>query len=302
MIKVYKSQKAAENIIKTYDQLLNKWGVPFEERDIETSYGSTHVITAGNKEGKPLILFHGVGDDSALMWLYNAKEWAKDFRLFAIDTLGGPGKSRPNENYNKNFDDAKWIDEIREKLGLEKVSLIGVSNGGYLVQYYNLMRSKWIDKAISMASSVPDEQSESTMKTMLKVFFPEAFFPNDKNVKKLLEKMAGEKATVFTGNPDILEHYKWLLKGFNNMAMRYHNVRKFTNEEIRKIKDNTYYIIGEEDPFEKLGGKNALLRHDMNARFFTGTGHGINHEEARAVNKLVIEILKGEVQNIRTYK
>ena len=297
MIKVYKNQKAAENIIKTYDQLLKRWGIPFEESDIETSYGSTHIITAGNKQGQPLILFHGVGDDSALMWLYNAKEWAKEFRLFAIDTLGGPGKSRPNENYNKDFDDAKWIDEIRQKLGLGKISLIGVSNGGYLVQYYNLMRPEWVDKAISMASSVPNRTSGETMKIMMRIFFPEAFFPTQRNIKKLLEKLAGTHSEVFTNHQTIMLHYKWLLRGFNRMAMRYHKIKKFSAEEMSKIRENTYYLIGEEDPFEKLGGKEGLLQHHMKVKFFEGVGHGINHEAAEEVNKLVCQILKDEIEN-----
>lgn len=291
MIKLYKNQRAEENIVSTYNALLEQWETPFEEKDIETTYGSTHVIIAGKPEGMPVMLFHGVGDDSALMWLYNAKEWAKEFRLYAIDTLGGPGKSRPNENYNKNFDDGIWIDQIRAQLGLGKVNLIGVSHGGYLVQYYNLVRHEWVNKAISMASSVSDEASESTMKTMMKVFFPEAFFPTQKNVRRLLEKLAGNNSSVFTENELIMAHYKWLLKGFNNMSMRYHHIKRFTVDEIKRIRENTYYIIGEEDPFEKLGGKKALLRHDMNVIVFEGTGHGINHEEAQKVNQLVTRIL-----------
>ncbi len=298
MVKTYKNQRAGENIIRTYNELLNQWGVQVEEKEIETTYGSTHVIIAGKPESTPLMLFHGVGDDSALMWLYNAKEWAKEFRLYAIDTIGGPGKSRPNENYNKTFDDALWIDELRAHLGLGKVNIIGVSNGGYLVQYYNLMRHEWVDKAISMASSIYDKESESTMKTMMKVFFPEAFFPTKRNVKKLLAKMAGNNVRVFTENELIMEHYRWLLKGFNNMAMGYHKIKRFTDEEIGIIRENTYYIIGEEDPFEKLGGKQALLRHKMNVRFFEGTGHGINHEEAEKVNRLVSQIIRGEIGDL----
>lgn len=59
-----------------------------------------------------MILFHGVGDDSALMWVYNAKRLGERYKLYAIDTMGGPGKSVPNENYNKDFDDIKCIDEV----------------------------------------------------------------------------------------------------------------------------------------------------------------------------------------------
>jgi len=99
-MKVYKSEKAKKRIYDTYNQLLDMWGVDKEEQDISTTYGTTRVILCGNKSKPPLVLFHGVGDNSALMWLYNARELACHFRIYAIDTIGGPGKSVPNRNYN----------------------------------------------------------------------------------------------------------------------------------------------------------------------------------------------------------
>ena len=40
-----------------------------------------------------------------------------------------------------------------------------------------------------------------------------------KNVQKLLSKMTGEHTEVFIENPLLLEHFCWLMRGFNNMAM-----------------------------------------------------------------------------------
>lgn len=105
-MKAYKSKKAGENIIKTYDSLLKEWGIPIEEQMITTCYGDTHVIVYGKEDGLPLVLFHGGGDDSAIMWIYNARVLNEHFRLYAIDTIGGPGKSIMGKKYNKNFDDS----------------------------------------------------------------------------------------------------------------------------------------------------------------------------------------------------
>ena len=43
-MKVYKSEKAKKRVLDTYDQLLAMWNVDKEERDIPTTYGTTHVI------------------------------------------------------------------------------------------------------------------------------------------------------------------------------------------------------------------------------------------------------------------
>ncbi len=101
MTKGYKSEKARENILKTYDQLLARWGCEAAESDVPTPYGDTHVVCFGPKNAPALVLLHGVGDDTALMWLLNAKALAAHFCCYAIDTLGGPGKSRPESRAGK---------------------------------------------------------------------------------------------------------------------------------------------------------------------------------------------------------
>lgn len=297
-MKAYRSKKAGDNIVRTYNELLKQWNVPIKELMVPTSYGSTHVIVTGKEDGKPLLMFHGVGDDSALMWIYNAKTLGEHYRLYAVDTIGGPGKSVMGENYNTNFDDVIWIDEIINHLKLDKLSMIGVSNGGYLVQLYTLYRQEKIDKAISLSASVPVGESGNYMKTMMKIFLPEALFPTKKNVRKLLIKLSGNHAEVFTDNAIIFEHYTWLLKGFNNMAMRYHKVRMFTKEEVDQIRDKIIYLVGLEDPFQKLGGADTLRNYGMNVRFYEEVGHGINHEIAEEINSIVIRIMEGEVGNL----
>jgi len=289
-MKVYKNAKAAKQILDTYDRLLSMWNVDAEERDIATAYGSTHVIVCGQEGNPPLVLFHGVGDDSALMWLYNAEALARSFRVYAIDTIGGPGKSRPNAHYNKHFNDALWIDETLAGLGLDRLHIAGVSNGAYLAQYYGIYRPERVISIVCMAGSVP-VGNESPIKTMMKVFLPEALFPTERNIAKLMRKLCGKNSAVFTDNPIVMEHYRWLLKGFNNMAMRHHKIERFGDEQLAAIRGKTLYLAGEADPFMVLGGKAALLRHKMNVRFFPDVGHGINHEIAAEINRLIPEYL-----------
>lgn len=282
-MKVYRSEKYGKQILDTYDQLLLMWNVDKEERDVITTYGSTHAIVCGDINNLPLVLFHGVGDDAALMWIYNAEPLSHYFRIYAIDTIGGPGRSRPNENYNKGFDDAKWIDEVLAGLSLEKVCIAGVSNGAYLAQYYAVHRPERVERLVCMAGSVPVGDS-GPMKTMMKIFLPEALFPSKRNTIKLLKKLTGDNSSIFTDNPTILEHYRALLKGFNNMAMAYHKIERFTDGQVASIRDKALFLVGDDDPFAKLGGKEALIQYKMNARFYPNVGHGINHEIAEKIN------------------
>jgi len=292
-MKVYKNEAAKKSVLETYDKLLIMWDADIEEKDIPTTYGATHIIMCGNKNNPPLVLFHGVGDNSALMWLYNAKALARQFRVIAVDTIGGPGKSIPNANYNKNYDDVQWIDEILKHLSLDKIYIAGVSNGAYLVQLYGLNRPEKVVKIACMAGSVPIGGG-SPIKTMMKIFLPEALFPTKRNTEKLIRKLCGKNSAAFTGVPVVMEHYRQLLKGFNNMAMRFHKIMSFNDEQVDSIKSKTLYLAGEADPFMVIGGMSALLRHKMNARFFPGVGHGINHEISDAINKIMIDYFSSE--------
>ncbi len=288
-MKIYRTSKAEKNILRTYDRLLEAWGTEVLPTKVSTRYGVTHVNVFGKAGAAPIILFHGVGDDSALMWIYNAAALAPHFRLYAVDTLGGPGKSVPNENYTKEFDDADWIDDLMDGLGLEQVDMAGVSHGGYLAQYYALHRPKRVRKVASMASSVPEGAAGNTMKMMLRIFMPEALFPTKRNVVKLLTKLTGKNSAAFTDHPLLLEHFTYLLRGYNNMAMRYHKVSGFTDEQIDSIRGKTLYLVGEADPFYILGGNEAFRKYKMNKHLFEDTGHGINHEISEEINRILID-------------
>ena len=75
------------------------------------------------------------------------------------------------------------------------------------------------------------------------------------------------------------------------MAMRYHKVVGFNDHQVDMIRDKTLYLIGEDDPFTKIDGKEELLKYNMNIRFFPNVGHGINHEIADEINQIIIEYM-----------
>ena len=287
-MKLYRTKKAGERILSTYDQLLDQWGIPVTQLDLPTTYGLTHANVCGDPKAPPLVLFHGVGDDSALMWVYNAAGLARHFRLYAIDTVGGPGKSVPSEGYGKGFSDVLWIDAVLDGLGIEAAYLAGVSHGAYLVQVYLAARPKRVLKAACLAGSVPAGETGNPMKAMMKIFLPEALFPTRRNIQRLLRKLAGANHAAFTEHPLILAHFTALARGYNNMAMRFHPVRSLADAQIRGFRDKVLYLMGESDPFARLGGKAALERYGMNARFFPEVGHGINHEIAEEMNAILI--------------
>jgi pimeloyl-ACP methyl ester carboxylesterase len=125
---------------------------------------------------------------------------------------------------------------------------------------------------------------------MMMVFLPEALIPTKKNVVKLIRKLTGDNSAVFTENPIIMEHYIYLLRGFNNMAMSYHKLKYFDDTQISLIVDKALFLCGETDPMGDVDSfKGNMDKYGLKYRVFPGVGHGINHEIAEEVNKIIIE-------------
>ena len=95
-MKIYKNNKGKELVIKSYNELLKLWNIKYEEVNLKTKYGITHCIISGDNNKPPLLMFHGVGDNSAVMWIKNIEDLSQHFHCIAVDTIGGPGKSVPN--------------------------------------------------------------------------------------------------------------------------------------------------------------------------------------------------------------
>ena len=55
-MKKYRSEKSGQAILETYDRILSTWQCETKERDVETEYGTTHVIECGAEEGPALVL------------------------------------------------------------------------------------------------------------------------------------------------------------------------------------------------------------------------------------------------------
>ncbi|QLG41257.1 alpha/beta hydrolase [Paenibacillus sp. FSL W7-1088] len=288
----YNKSVGKQLIYESYDKLLKSWGIDFEEKDIETTFGSTHIIRVGDPTLPPLLLFHGTADNSAMMWIYNIRMLSGKFFIIAVDAVGGSGKSEPNDNYYKHFNQIVWIDELLASSEIHRTNIAGVSYGAYLSYYYALKRPNKVEKAICMAGRIPSSQFEVISK-MMTAFLPEALFPTEKNCKKLLRKLSGPNYSVFEENEDLMKHWYYLLKYFNNQSMMKHKIEIHANHEIFALKDKVLFLIGKYDRLSNY--PKAIKRLEDNNimyKIIEDAGHAINHEQADVINKEIIEFLK----------
>lgn len=294
MIKIYKSERAKEQVLHSYNQLLQTWSTELQEVDVKTKYGITHCILAGQKTNPPLLLFHGVGDNSAVMWMVNIKELSKHFYCIAVDTIGGPGKSLPNENYNKRmFDQVDWINQIVDQMDIGKFNIAGVSNGAYMAFNYATNETERVNRVVCMEGGMVTAPVKSMVNTLL-MMFPEILIPTRNNLHKILRKLVSPNSNVLNRYPELADHLVLLMKGHNQQAMFVHKLQKYDKEKAVVIRNKLYFLMGE----YKLNHKKDFIRvlEDGGFRYkiIPNAGHAINHEQPEVIHHEIIRFLLGD--------
>ncbi|NDI33912.1 alpha/beta fold hydrolase [Chengkuizengella sediminis] len=291
--KVFKSEEGKKLLYESYDILLKMWDVEVEEHDIATTYGRTHIIEAGDITKPALVLFHGTGDNSSLMWVHNIQEFTKHFYVVAVDTLGAAGKSEPNELFFKSFDEAKWINEIMNTLNIKNAHMIGVSFGVILMLNYAIHYPDRVNKLVGMAGHLPIKvngfkKSLYTLRT-IKVFMPEILNPNKKNAVKLFKKLSGPNIVLDDENDEVFKHFYYI---FKHSIPLVRNIASHDIQTFSQFKDNALFLIGDYDKLVyKPDIKQAYAELGLNLKIIKDAGHSINGEQPELINKKIIDFL-----------
>ncbi|MEU9885247.1 alpha/beta hydrolase [Sphaerisporangium sp. NPDC051011] len=128
---IYKSEEGARAVEERYRAYLARWPVPSEQLRLPTRQGETFVVACGPPDAPPLLLFHGSAANTA-MWIGEAADWSRHFRVYAVDMIGEPGLSAPARPPMTSDAYARWLDDVLDGLGVERASIVGVSLGGWL--------------------------------------------------------------------------------------------------------------------------------------------------------------------------
>jgi len=88
-------------------------------------------VRASGESGQALVLLPGMMGTS-LSWYPHVAVLAERHRVYAVDTIGEPGRSRQTAPVLTNDDCARWLTDVLDGLGLGQVRFAGVSRGGWL--------------------------------------------------------------------------------------------------------------------------------------------------------------------------
>jgi len=285
-VSVYKSAKSRDLLLGYYDRILGNWPMPWEERFLETRSGKTHLLLCGREDARPLLLFHGTGNNS-LMWRYNVAQLGESFRLHLVDTINDPGKSEAAPEFHAETDYARWTEEVLDALGIGKALLVGHSKGGWIVLNAAIGMPDRVEKIVLLAPAVGinAEVSPAFMRKSLRL----GLFPTRRAVESYLRYLSGPDARV---SAEYAEYLVQVIRGTTHRIIRH---RLFTDEELKGIGASVLLAFGEREvccEYLKVVERARACIPRLDVRIVEGTGHALQGEKPDVVNRLIIDHLE----------
>ena len=129
---IYKSKDGERRIKEIYDDLVDDLKVHLDRHFVDTRFGETHVLVAGEPDNPPLFVFHGgnMPNPVSLSWFLPL---AEQFHLHAPDTVGHPGYSSQTRLSPRDGSYGRWVADLLDAFGYDHVPMIGPSYGGGIV-------------------------------------------------------------------------------------------------------------------------------------------------------------------------
>ena len=132
---------------RAYAAALQSWPVPFEELDVPTRFGTTHVIASGPAGAPAVVLLHCMSG-TAIVWRPNVAALSQRFRTYAVDLPAQPNLSVLTRRIRNRQEQAQWFSDLLDALGEPTASIVGNSYGGFLALSQACLTPERVDRLI----------------------------------------------------------------------------------------------------------------------------------------------------------
>ena len=258
------------------------------EKDI-TVYGTKiHYAEAGS--GPTVILLHGLGGNWT-NWALNIGPLAANYHVLAPDQIGFGKSDKPLINYSIGTY-VDFLDQFCKQLKIERVSLVGVSMGGWIAASYAIAFPNKVDRLVLVdaAGYAPpanfdnrtlyglNPSTRAGMKALSeKVFYNQAIFGSDAVIDRLMSQRinAGDGYTI------------------NSIIESLGRGEGYLDKRVQAIKQPTLIVWGRQDGLVLLADGERFKKEISysNLVVFEQGGHVPPVEKAADFNAAVLKFL-----------
>ena len=166
----FKSEEARAAYYRLYDEALALSEVPVEESDVETSFGATHVLAAGDPSKPPLVALHALSTSST-MWVPLLPTLTASRHVWMLDAVGDVGKSTATDVLSSPARMVDWIDEALDRLGVERAAFVAASLGTWMATRDAMARPDRVERLalVGPAGIVSPQHLSWTLRAIIDV-------------------------------------------------------------------------------------------------------------------------------------
>lgn len=292
-ISIYRSPTIEAQFLQAYEAVLKQWPIPYEEIEVPTRFGNTHVIASGSKEA-PAVVFLPPGGTYAPMWIRNVGPLSQFFRTYAVDIIGEMNKSVPTRPILNHPEFMEWMKDLFDGLRIAKGNLVGNSNGGFFALETAVYLPERVNKVVVISPAASFVQMWGWW---LHLFFP----------AHIIAPLIGSEQMVWSA-------YEWLWQGFP-MEESFSHLRRisktggrgfrpsinrsvprvFRDEELRKIQAPVLLLIGDHEVIyqpERAIRRATRLVSNLKTEIVPNANHSAQYTAPDFVNAKVLEFLR----------
>lgn len=308
----WKTPEGRARYLAAYATTLALWPVPYEEHDVPTRFGTTHVVACGPKEAPPVVLLHAMGY-SATSWFPNVGELSRDFRVYAVDRLGDINKSVPRHPLRSRAECAQWVVEVFDALHLAQADVVGESFGGWFAFNAALAAPERVRRLVLLnpaAAFVPVSMRFYT-KTFPAVFWPippllhraasaffvKGFVVNQRFAEQFMLGLTYWHPARLLPLPTVFTEAETRHRISHFLIMKLQSVFPsvaWTEAEVQRLSTPTLLLLGEQDramnELAALKRAKELIPH-LEAELISKAGHIISMEQPEIVDARILHFL-----------
>lgn len=284
---IYKSVTGKNKILKLYDEQLGRLSASYSDKWISTSFGETHLIETGNLTGIPLLVFHG-GNATTAYNLLACDFLMKDFHIYAVDTIGHPGKSAEVSLSAGNYDYGNWAGEVIAAIGYESICCFGGSFGAGILAKTMCVAPEKVKRAVLY---VPAGIKNAPAINSISMMFPMIMYwitHKDKWFKKCMLPMAVTEENI---TDDIYETAKLSIDYARVKTQMPSNVAQ---KDMKKCQAPILVMAGEKDclfPAKGVLPRAERIIENVTTYLLEDRGHMSSLTEGE--KQMIIEFLRG---------
>jgi pimeloyl-ACP methyl ester carboxylesterase len=245
----FKSEAGRLAFEQAYAACLDAWPVAFEALDVQTRFGTTHVIASGPAGAPAVVLLHCMAG-TAIAWRPNAEALSQRFRTYAVDIPAQPNLSVLTRRIRSREEQALWFTDLLDALGAPSASIVGNSYGGFLALSQACLTPERVDKLILISPA--GSFTPLGLGFYLRVI-PSLFFGN------------GARDTMAAIENGVPLDQDWkalvaLATSHGRMSNMGFGPKPFTAEELRRLSSPPLLIIGDKELMYRPEQEVALAR------------------------------------------